>query len=405
MEKIDKVWVNAKVAIIDNNDETIVHENSFIAVKNGKIIKIDKMENFEDISVNKIYDVQNRLITTSLIDCHTHLIYGGNRANEFEKRLNGATYADIAKEGGGIASSIKATREESFETIYKNSAKRLEALIKDGVTTVEIKTGYGLDTESEIKMLKIAKKLEEYYPIHIEKTFLGAHAVPPEYKNDSDSYIDYICDTMFDEVYKLGLVTCVDAYCEHLAFSVEQTRKVFEKAKSLGLNVKLHSEQFSSMGATDMACEFDALSVDHLEFTQESTVEKMAKSGTVAVLLPGAYYFLRETQMPPIELFRKYDIPIAIATDLNPGTSALCSLQLMMNMAAVIFRLSVGEVFKAVTINAAKALGLEKTKGKLEIGYDADFCVWDVNHPRDLVCAYLPNSLYYSVQNGEKVNV
>jgi len=405
MEKFDKVWVNAKIAFVDENDQIVVHENCFIAVKNGKIVKIDKMEHFEHLSVNTIHDVENRLVTTSLIDCHTHLIFGGNRANEFEQRLDGVSYEQIAKNGGGIASSIKSTREESFDTIYKNSAKRLEALIKDGVTTIEIKTGYGLDTKTEIKMLEVAKKLEENYPIHIEKTFLGAHAVPPEYKNDSDSYIDYICDTMLDEVYKLGLVTCVDAYCEHLAFSVEQTKRVFEKAKSLGLNVKLHAEQFSSMGATDMACEFDALSVDHLEFTKEHSIQKMANSKTIAVLLPGAFYFLRETQMPPIELFRKYNVPIAIATDLNPGTSALCSLQLMMNMAAVIFRLSVSEVFKAVTINAAKALGLQESKGKLEVGYDADFCVWDVNHPRDLVCAYLPNSLYYSVQNGEKVDV
>lgn len=405
MEKFDKVWINARVAIVDEDNGIVVHEDSFIAIKDKKIAKIDKMENFEHLSVNKICDVENRLITTSLIDCHTHLIYGGNRANEFEKRLNGTTYAQIAQSGGGIASSIKNTREESFDTIYKNSAKRLKALIKEGVTTIEIKTGYGLDTQSEIKMLKVAQKLEMNYPIHIEKTFLGAHAVPVEYKNDSDAYIDYICDTMLDEVHKLGLATCVDAYCEHLAFSVEQTKKVFKKAKSLGLNVKLHAEQFSSMGATDMACEFDALSVDHLEYTNEQSVKNMAKSGTVAVLLPGAYYFLRETKMPPIDLFRKHNVPIAIATDLNPGTSALCSLQLMMNMSAVIFGLGVNESFLAVTKNAAKALGLQDTKGSLEVGFDADFCVWDISHPRDLVCAYLPNALYYSVQNAEQVHV
>lgn len=405
MEKFDKVWVKARIAIVDDNGEIIVHENSFLAIKNKKIAKIDKMENFEHLSVNKIYDVENRLITTSLIDCHTHLIFGGNRANEFEKRLNGISYAQIAKDGGGIASSIKNTREESFDSIYKNSAKRLEALIKDGVTTIEIKTGYGLDTQSEIKMLKISQKLEMNYPIHIEKTFLGAHAVPLEYKNDSDSYIDYICDEMLPEVHKLGLITCVDAYCEHLAFTVEQTKRVFEKVKSLGLNVKLHAEQFSSMGASDMACDFNALSVDHLEYTGEKTVEKMAKSGTVAVLLPGAYYFLRETKMPPIELFRKYNVPIAIATDLNPGTSALCSLQLMMNMSAVIFGLSVNETFNAVTKNASKALGLQESKGSLDIGFDADFCVWDISHPRDLVCSYLPTSLHYSVYMGEQVYV
>ncbi len=405
MERFDKVWINAKIALIDENDEIVIHENSFLAIKNKKIEKIEKMENFENISSVNIYDVENRLITTSLIDCHTHLIYGGNRANEFEKRLNGETYAQITSNGGGISSSIKSTREESFDSIYKSSAKRLEALIKDGVTTIEIKTGYGLDTKSEIKMLEVAKKLEDNYPIHIEKTFLGAHTVPPEYKNNSDAYIDYICNEMLDEVHALGLVTCVDAYCEHLAFSVEQTKRVFEKAKSLGLNIKLHAEQFSSMGASDMACEFDALSVDHLEFTKEQTVKNIAKSGTVAVLLPGAYYFLRETKMPPIELFRENKVPIAIASDLNPGTSALCSLQLMMNMSAVIFSLSVSETFLAVTKNAAKALGLQNSKGSLEVGFDADFCIWDIEHPRDLVCSYLPNSLHYSVQDGEKVNV
>ncbi len=337
MEEFEKIWINARIVLINENNEITVHENSFIAVKNKKIAKIDKMEKFYDLNANKIFDVENRLITASLIDCHTHLIYGGNRASEFEKRLNGISYEQIAKDGGGIASSIKSTRSESFESIYKNSAKRLEALIKDGVTTLEIKTGYGLDTKSEIKMLNIAKKLEENYPVHIEKTFLGAHAVPIEYKNKSDAYIDYICNEMLDEVNNLGLVTCVDAYCEHLAFSVEQTRRVFEKAKSLGLNVKLHAEQFSSMGATDLACEFKALSVDHLEYINELSIKKMSENNTVAVLLPGAYYFLRETKMPPIELFRKYKVPIAIATDLNPGTSALCSLQLMMNMSAVIF--------------------------------------------------------------------
>lgn len=405
MIKCDKVWINARIVQVNNNAEIIVLEGMFLAIKDNKILKIDKMSKFSELDVQLVEDVQNRLITTSLIDSHTHLVYGGNRANEFEQRLNGVTYSQISSSGGGIASSIKSTREESFDDIYKKSAKRLESLIKEGVTTIEIKTGYGLDIDSEIKMLKIMEKLENNYPIRIEKTFLGAHAVPPEFKNDSESYINYICDVMFDEIHSLGLATCVDAYCEHLAFSVEQTKRVFDKAKSLGLNVKLHSEQFSLMGATKMACEFGALSVDHLEYTDEDSVIAMKKSGTVAVLLPGAYYFLRETKMPPIDLFRKYSVPIAIATDLNPGTSALCSLQLMMNMSSVIFGLTVSEAFLAVTKNAAQALGLQDSKGSLEEGYDADFCVWDISHPRDLICSYMPNSLSFSVQNGEKVNV
>ena len=363
------------------------------------------MINFTKYTSKEIFDVKNKLISTSLIDCHTHLIYGGNRSSEFEQRLEGISYSQIAVNGGGIASSIKSTREESFDDIYKQSAKRLENLIKEGVCTIEIKTGYGLDIVSETKMLNIAQKLEMNYPIHIEKTFLGAHAVPLEFKNDSDLYINYICDTMLYELHKLGLFTCVDAYCEHLAFSVEQIRRVFEKAKSLGLNVKLHAEQFSQMGASKLACSFNALSVDHLEYCDEQSIIAMKKSNTVAVLLPGAYYYLRQTKMPPIELFRKHKIKIAIASDLNPGTSALCSLQLMMNMSSVIFGLTVNEAFLAVTKYAAQALGLQNSKGSLEVGFDADFCIWNISHPRDLICSYMPNSLYYSVQNGAKVNV
>jgi imidazolonepropionase len=405
MQDFDKVWINARISIIDKEGDIIVNEDSFIAIKNKKIVKIDKMKNFDNFNSKEVFDVENRLITTSLIDCHSHLVYAKSRTSEFEDRLNGKTYAQIAQSGGGIVSSIKSIRESSFDEIYESSEKRLITLIKEGVTTIEIKTGYGLDTKNEIKMLKVMEKLESNYPIHIEKTFLGAHCVPPEYKNDSDAYIDYICETMLDEVNKTGLVSSVDAYCEHLAFSVAQVEKVFKKAKSLGLRVKLHAEQFSSMGASDMACEFNALSVDHLEYTNEDTVKNMAKSKTIAVLLPGAYYFLRETKMPPIELFRKYNVPIAIASDLNPGTSALCSLQLMMNMSAVIFSLSVKEVFSGVTLNAAKALGLAHKKGKLEVSYDADFCIWDVDHIRDLVCSFRTTSLHYSVFQGEKVNV
>jgi len=405
MEKHDKVWTNAKVVQIDTNNELVILENMFLAIKDNKIAKIDKMQNIESIITQETIDIKGKLISASLIDCHTHLIYGGNRANEFEQRLNGVSYSQIAENGGGIASSIKSTREQSFDEIYKSSAKRLESLIKEGVTTIEIKTGYGLDIQSESKMLKIAAKLEENYPIHIEKTFLGAHAVPPEFKKDADAYINYICNTMLDEIHKLGLVSCVDAYTEHLAFNLEQTQKVFEKAKELGLNVKLHSEQFSQMGATKLACSFDALSVDHLEYCDEESVIAMKRSNTVAVLLPGAYYFLRETKMPPIDLFRKHNIPIAIATDLNPGTSALCSLQLMMNMSSVIFGLTVSEAFLSVTKHAAQALGLQNSKGRLEVGFDADFCIWDIEHPRDLICSYMPNSLFYSVYAGEKVNV
>ncbi len=403
MLNYDKVYINSRVTKLDKNGKTEINDDFFIAIKDGKIAKIDSMKNFDKLTCRDIYDVQNRLITTSLIDCHTHLVYGGNRTSEFERRLNGDSYAQIAKSGGGIVASIKSTREESFEKIYESSAKRLKALIKEGVTTIEIKTGYGLDLESELKMLKIMQKLEDDFPIKIVKTFLGAHAVPPEYKNRADDYIEYVCETMMP---KMALhVDTVDIYTEHLAFDLKQTEKVFKKAKSLGLHVKVHAEQFSMMGATKLACKFQALSSDHLEYIDENSIKDMAKSGTVAVLLPGAYYYLRETKMPPIELFRKYNVPIAIATDLNPGTSALCSLQLMMNMSSVIFELRVDEVFRAVTINSAKALGLEKSKGSLEEGKDADFVIWDVEHPRDLICSFRPTSVFLSIQNGEVVDV
>ena len=405
MQKYDKTWINANVARFDENGKIVVQKESFIAIKDGKIEKIGEMKDFTKDETKFSIDIKNRLITTSLIDCHTHLIYGGNRTGEYEQRLNGATYEQIAKNGGGIKSTIESTRKASFDELYRDSARRLETLIKEGVTTIEIKTGYGLNLQSELKMLEVARKLEANYPIHIEKTFLGAHTVPPEYKDNSDRYIDFICENMLDEVYLTGIVTSVDAYCEHLAFSVEQTERVFEKAKKLGLKVKLHAEQFSSMGATKLACKFDALSVEHLEYTDEDSIKKMAQTGTIAVLLPGAYYFLGQTHKPPIDLFRKYKVKMAIATDLNPGTSPLCSLQLMLNMSSVLFGLSVDEAFAAVSKNAASALGLQKTKGLLEEGYDADFCIWDTEHPRDLVCSYMPNSLHYSVQNGERVYV
>ncbi len=403
MLNYDQVYINSRVTKLDKNGKTEINDDFFIAIKDGKIAKIDSMKSFDTSTCRDIYDVQNRLVTTSLIDCHTHLVYGGNRTSEFERRLNGESYAQIAKSGGGIVASIKSTREESVENIYESSAKRLKALIREGVTTIEIKTGYGLDLESELKMLKIMQKLEDDFPIKIVKTFLGAHAVPPEYKNRADDYIEYVCETMMP---KMALhVDTVDIYTEHLAFDLKQTEKVFKKAKSLGLHVKVHAEQFSMMGATKLACKFQALSSDHLEYIDENSIKEMAKSGTVAVLLPGAYYYLRETKMPPIELFRKHNVPIAIATDLNPGTSALCSLQLMMNMSSVIFGLRVDEVFRAVTINSAKALGLEKSKGSLEEGKDADFVIWDVEHPRDLICSFRPTSVFLSIQNGEVVDV
>lgn len=403
MNCFEKVWKNVAFLDVTSNKGIKLIKNQFIGVNGTKIAYIGDMEELKSFTCKQIYNAKNKILTPSLIDCHTHLIYGGNRNDEFEQRLKGITYAKIAQNGGGINATINATREISFKKLYKLSKTRLKALMNDGVGVVEIKSGYGLDTKSELKMLKVAKKLQENFPIHIQKTFLGAHAVPKEYQNNSDLYIEYICNEMMEKVSKH--VDAVDAYCEHLAFSVKQVQKVFKKAKSLGLRVKLHAEQFSLMDATKLACKYNALSTDHLEYIDESSIKQMAKSGTIAVLLPGAYYFLRETKMPPIELFRKHKVPIAIATDLNPGTSSLCSLQLIMNMASVIFNLRVDEILKAVTINGAKALGLQSSKGSIEVGKDADFCIWDVEHPRDLVCSFRPTTLHKRVFQGSEVHV
>lgn len=403
MEQIDTLWVNARVLIYKKDDTFQILQNSALGVKNGKIALIASMQDVDTKNAKEIIDAKNMLITPSLIDCHTHLIYAKNRVDEFEKRALGKSYAKIAQEGGGINASIQSTRGVSFEELYDASKKRLEALIREGVTTVEIKSGYGLDTATEIKMLKVAKKLEEDYPVHIEKTFLAAHSVPKEFNNDSDAFIRYVCEEMFEKVANENLATGVDVYCEHLAFSVAQCEKIFQKAREFGLRVKIHAEQFSDIGASKLAARYNALSVDHLEYIKEDSIKEVAFAKSVAVLLPGAYYFLKEKQIPPVKLLRKYHVPMAVATDLNPGTSPLASLHLALNMSFVLFGLTPDEAFLAVTKNAAKALGLEHKKGSLEIGYDADFCLWDCEHPKDFVCQFMPNTLEYSVKGGVRV--
>ncbi len=397
----NQVFINANIAFLDDANRLQILKNHFLIVQNGQIAQIDTMAHFNHQSQENVYDVNHQLLTAGLIDCHTHLVYGGDRTLEFEERLNGVSYADIAKRGGGINATIQSTRGESFEKIYQDSCRRLQGLMNEGVTTIEIKSGYGLNTQSEIKMLQIADLLAKNHAVHIEKTFLGAHTTPPEYQNRSQQYMDYVCNDMLEEVHRLGLCSSVDAYCEHLAFNVKEVRQLFEKAKALGLPVKLHADQFSQIGAVELACEFEALSVDHLEYTDVRGVQSIAASKTVAVLLPGAYYMLKETQKPPVQILRDFDIPIAVATDLNPGTSPLCSLHLAMNMASVIFGLTVDEVFCGVTQNAALALGLSNKKGNIKVGYDADFAIWNVKHPRELIASYIPNRLSARVVNGE----
>lgn len=347
----------------------------------------------------EIHDGGGRWITPGLIDCHTHLVYGGNRAREFEMRLQGASYEDIAKAGGGILSTVNATRATSEDELLTAARHRLHNLMAEGVTGIEIKSGYGLDTATEKKMLTVATRLGQETGIRIQRTFLGAHALPPEYKDRADDYITHICEDMLPALHEAGLVDAVDAFCERIGFNLSQTERVFKKAQEMGLPVKLHAEQLSNQHGSALAARYHALSADHLEYLDEDGIKAMAESGTVAVLLPGAYYFLRETQLPPVDLLRKHNVPIAIATDHNPGTSPVHSLLLMMNMACTLFRLTPEEALAGVTCNATKALGWHDA-GKLEQGYRADFVLWDVGELAELGYSIGRNPCYAVVRNG-----
>lgn len=323
-------------------------------------------------------------VTPGLIDCHTHAVFGGNRSDEFEKRLEGVSYADIAAAGGGIASTVRHTREADEATLYRSARQRLESLMQDGVTTVEIKSGYGLDLETERKMLRVARKLGEDLPVTVTTTCLAAHTVPPEYRGRADDYVALVCDEMLPALIGEGLVDAVDAFCESIAFSLPQAERVLKTARQLGVAVKLHAEQLSPLGGAGMAASLGALSADHLEYLTEDDVTAMARSGTVAVLLPGAFHMLHETRRPPVGLMRQHGVEMAVASDLNPGTSPVLSLRLMLNMACLLFGLTPEEAVAGVTRNAAKALGLLDTHGTIEAGKTADFVAWDIERPSDL---------------------
>lgn len=331
-----------------------------------------------------VNDLQGAWVTPGLIDCHTHTVFGGNRSGEFEQRLQGVSYAEIAAQGGGIASTVRATREASEDELFASAAKRLKSLMRDGVTTVEMKSGYGLDLANERKLLRVIRRLAEELPISVRSTCLAAHALPPEYKDRADDYIDQVCQQMLPALAAEGLIDAVDAFCEYLAFSPEQVERVFVAAQQLGLPVKLHAEQLSSLHGSSLAARYKALSADHLEFMDEDDAIAMAAADTVAVLLPGAFYFLRETQLPPMDALRKHKVKIAIASDLNPGTSPALSLRLMLNMACTCFRMTPEEALAGATIHAAQALGMAQTHGSLEVGKVADFVAWDIERPADL---------------------
>ena len=342
------------------------------------------------------HDARGAWITPALIDCHTHLVYAGNRAHEFELRLNGATYEEIARAGGGILSTVKATRAATEDELVGAAQKRLAQWEREGATVIEVKSGYGLDHDTELRMLGAARRLQG---LEVRTTFLGAHALPPEYKGRADDYIDLVCDVL-EEGARQGLIDAVDAFCERIAFTPRQTRRVFEKAHALGLPVKLHADQLSDSGGAALAADHRALSADHIEFASEEGIRRMKEAGTVAVLLPGAFYFIREKQLPPIEALRRHGVPIALATDHNPGTSPLSSPLLVLNMACTLFRLTPQEALAGMTRNAARALGMERTHGTLEAGKRADVALWEVGGPAELAYAIGANPCVGLMRNG-----
>ena len=398
--EFDSVWLDVNLATINNDDYGII-ENAAIAIKDGKIAWLGpraKLPSF-DVLATPTYQGKGGWITPGLIDCHSHLVYGGNRASEFE----GASYQDIANAGGGIVSTVKATRQADEETLYVGAKNRLNALMKEGVTTVEIKSGYGLDTATEIKMLRVARLLAQHHPVDIKTTFLGAHALPPEFKDAPEAYIDLVCGEMIEQVVAENLADAVDAFCESVGFSLAQTKRVFDAAQKHNLPIKLHAEQMSNLGGSELAASYQALSVDHIEYLDEEGVKAIAASGTVAVVLPGAFYFLRETKLPPFDLLRQYKVPMAIATDSNPGSSPLCSLQLMLNMACTLFRMTPFEALAGVTINAAKALGISENVGSLTVGKQADLVLWDIEHPAQLSYQFGVNPCLQVIKAGKIV--
>ena len=377
------LWQHCHVATMAQGKYSIIEDAAMVTA--GSLIEwIGPRNQAPTADYAQVHDLQGAWVTPGLIDCHTHTVFGGNRSGEFEQRLEGVSYADIAARGGGIASTVRATRAATEDELFASAEKRLRSLLRDVVTTVEIKSGYGLDLANERKMLRVARRLGEALPVSVRATCLAAHALPPEYKDRADDYIEHICNEMLPALAAEGLVDAVDAFCEYLAFSTEQVERVFKVARQLGLPVKLHAEQLSSLHGSSLAARYQALSADHLEFMTEEDAIAMAAAGTVAVLLPGAFYFLRETQLPPMDALRKHGVKIAIASDLNPGTSPALSVRLMLNMACTLFRMTPEEALAGATQHAATALGMGDTHGSLEVGKVADFVAWQIDRPADL---------------------
>ncbi|WP_290884500.1 imidazolonepropionase [Hoeflea sp.] len=375
-------------------------EQGAVAIAEGRIAwagpEADLPAEFRD---RDTLDLEGRVVTPALVDCHTHVVHGGNRAREFEMRLEGASYEEVARAGGGIVSTVSATRAASEVELLAGAIARVDAMIAEGVATLEIKSGYGLDIDTELKMLRVARAVASQRPVRVRTSYLGAHATPPEYKGRPDAYIDEVCIPGLEAAHAAGLADAVDGFCEGIAFSPEQIARVFDKAKSLGIPVKLHAEQLSNLGGAQLAAGYGALSADHLEYANEQDAEAMARSGTVAVILPGAYYTLRETTAPPIAAFRAHGVPMAVATDCNPGSSPMASLLLSMNMACTLFRMTPEEALAGVTVNAARALGLEDS-GRIRPGLRADLAIWDIEHPAELAYRIGFNPLWKRIFGG-----
>jgi len=396
----DTLWKDARLATMAGAGLGLT-DHGVEAARAGRILYAGDEATAPCFEAAETVDCEGRWITPGLIDCHTHLVHAGNRAKEFELRLAGASYEEIARAGGGILSTMRATRDASEEDLIRSALPRLDALIAEGVTTVEVKSGYGLTLDAERQMLHAARRLGQNRPVRIVTTFLGAHAVPPEYADNPDSYIALVGDVMIPALAGEGLADAVDAFCETIGFTTEQIRPIFDAAIRNGLPVKLHAEQLSCLGGAGLAAEYGALSADHLEHLDGKGVDAMARSGTVATLLPGAYYFTRETRLPPIADLRQAGVPIALATDYNPGTSPLTSLLLALNMGATLFRLSVEECLLGVTRNAAAALGLTADIGTLEPGKSCDLAIWDIERPAELVYGIGFNPLHTRVWRGQ----
>jgi len=403
MPRWDSLWVNANLATLAATGERYgAVEHGALAIKNGEIAWLGPVADLpgDPSDADRVNDAGGAWITPGLVDCHTHLVFGGDRSAEFEQRLEGATYEEIARAGGGIRSTVMATREASEDELFQSASRRLEGLLAEGVTTVEIKSGYGLETETELKMLRVARRLGRELPVTVQTTHLGAHALPAEYEGAREDYVRLVCQEMIPAAAEAGLADAVDAFCEGIGFTADECARVFEAGRRNGLAVRIHADQLSDLGGAALAARFGARSADHLEYTSEAGVRAMADSGTVAVLLPGAFYFLREDRLPPLATFREAGVPVALATDANPGSSPLTSILLTLNLACTLFRLTPEEALAGVTRHAARVLGMEDHIGTLEVGKQADLAVWDVAHPGELAYWMGTNPLRAAVKGG-----